>query len=275
MKKLSVVVITFNESLNIGRCLDSVRAVADDILVVDSFSTDDTVEIALDKGARVIQNPWEGYHAQRGFAVKNARFDHILALDADECLSAELAEAIQGIKANWQHPAYKIHRLNKIGDTWIRTTSLYPDYTLRLFDRSAVTFHTVRGHDLVVPEKGATTGYLKAPLLHHDNFNLHHRAHRLNQMSTEGARYYFERGKRTNPLRILFKPLGRFIVEFVLRRGFLGGFYGWAVSVMAAHYVFLREVKLQEMHRLGCSYSQQHWKFDATAGKTDGPKAAF
>ena len=260
MIKLSVVVITFNEAENIGRCLDSVQKVADDILVVDSFSTDATVEIAREKGARVLQNPWEDYHKQRGFAVQHAQYDHVLALDADEFLSEALTEAIENVKADWWHEGYLIHRLNKIGDTWVRYTSWFPDRTLRLFDRRKVTFETLRGHDLVAVAPGGTTGYIRAALMHHSNYNLHDRSHRLNQQSTEAARYYFERGKKGAWLRILLKPLGRFFVEFVLRRGFLGGFYGFAISVTAAHYVFLREIKLKEMHRLGKSYSKDNWQ---------------
>ncbi|MCB0569204.1 MAG: glycosyltransferase family 2 protein [Phaeodactylibacter sp.] len=260
MIKLSVVVITFNEADNIGRCLDSVQKIADDILVVDSFSTDTTVDIAREKGARVIQNPWEDYHKQRGFAVQHAQYDHVLALDADEFLSDALEKAVGQVKGDWQHEGYRIYRMNRIGDTWLHHTSWYPDPTLRLFDRRKVTFETMRGHDLVVVTPGGSTGLVKAPLMHHSNYNLHDRMHRLNQQSTEAARFYFERGRKGSWLRILLKPLGRFLVELVLRRGFLGGFYGFAISVTAAHYVFLRETKLMEMHRLGRSYSKDNWR---------------
>ena len=260
MVKLSVVVITFNEEKNIGRCLDSVRKVADELLVVDSFSSDATVEIARGRGARVLQHPWENYSRQREMAARSALYDHVLALDADEYLSEALEEAILQVKADWRHDGYTIRRRNQIGDTWIKHTSWYPDRKLRLFDRRKVTFLSLRGHDVIGLEPGASSGRIHADLQHHANYNLHDRGHRDNQMSTEAAFFFYRQGKKGSWWRVLLKPPARFFNEYVIRLGILDGFYGFAIARTAAHYVFLREIKLMEMHRLGRPYSMDDWK---------------
>ncbi|MGB0929292.1 MAG: glycosyltransferase family 2 protein, partial [Chitinophagales bacterium] len=128
-------VITFNESANIARCLDSVKNIADEILVVDSYSTDDTVAISESKGARILKHPFEGYIKQRGYAVAKAKFDCILALDADECISKELEESILAVKLDWRYDCYSMNRLNAIGGQWIRYGAWYPDRKMRLFNR--------------------------------------------------------------------------------------------------------------------------------------------
>ncbi len=255
MIQLSVVVITFNESENIERCLHSVAGIADEMLVVDSFSTDDTVARAQALGAKVMLHPFESYNQQRSFAAQQASHDYVLALDADEYLSNTLHEAILKIKKYWKSDTYTFNRLNKIGDTWLRHTSWYPDTKLRLFDRRKVIFTGIGGHDTIKPVPGATTQHLPGELLHHASADLHSRAQQTNNLSTASARYLFEQGKRTNWLRILLKPLARFLVEYILKRGYLAGFYGFMLSKTSAYYVFLREAKLAEMWRLR---SDQH-----------------
>jgi glycosyltransferase involved in cell wall biosynthesis len=250
MIKLSVVVITLNEAANIGRCLDSVQGIADEIVVVDSYSTDDTVALAEARGARVLLHRFESYNQQREHAALAASFDYILALDADEHLSAELRESIAAAKQSWPADAYTFNRLNRIGDTWLRYTSYYPDRKLRLFDRRKVIFTGIGGHDTVVPIDGATQSHLRGDLLHHVNADLDGRTEQVNRLSTATARYYFRQGRKGSWLRIIFKPFFRFLIEYFVRRGFLGGFYGFAVAITAAHYVFLREAKLVEMGRL-------------------------
>ena len=247
MIKLSVVVIALNEAANIDRCLDSVQGIADEIVVVDSYSTDDTVALAEARGARVLFHRFESYNQQREHAARAASSDYVLALDADEYLSAELRESIAAAKQSWLTDTYVFNRLNRIGDTWLW---YHPDRKLRLFDRRKVKFTGIGGHDTVAPVPGATKSNLPGHLLHHVNVDLHDRTAQNNRLSTATARYYYGQGRRGSWLRMLYKPFFRFLIEYFLRRSFLSGFYGFTVAVISAHYVFLREAKLLEMWRL-------------------------
>ena len=134
MIKLSVVIIAFNEERNIARCLQSVKDIADDILVVDSFSSDKTREIALSYGARVIEHGFEGHIQQKNWAITQSKYPHILSLDADEALSDELKKSIIEAKSNWQFYGYNMNRLTNYCGKWVRYCGWYPDKKLRLWD---------------------------------------------------------------------------------------------------------------------------------------------
>ncbi len=225
----------------------SVEGLADEVIVVDSFSTDNTPAIAAGLGARVLQRTWPGYSAQREWACAQAQHDWVLALDADEYLSPELFQAIAKVKTQPVANAYTFNRLNRIGQYWVRYGGWYPDRKLRLFDRRKVRFQDAGGHDSIVPLPGATTAHLDGHLLHHANADLHERVAQVNKLSLDSARYLYANGKRSSWLRMLFKPLWRFVVEYFLRRGFLDGAYGLAIASSSAQYVFWREFKLWEM----------------------------
>ncbi len=249
MPSLSVAVITFNEAANIARCLHSVAGLADEVVVVDSFSTDDTPAIAAELGARVLQRAWPGYAAQREWACTQAQHNLVLALDADEYLSPELFQSIAKVKIQPIADAYTFNRLNRIGDYWVRHGGWYPDRKMRLFDRRKVRFQDAGGHDSIVPLPSATTAHLEGHLLHYANANLHERVAQVNKLSLDSARYLYAQGKRSAWYRILLKPLWRFVAEYLLRRGFLDGAYGLALASSSAQYVFWREFKLWELTR--------------------------
>lgn len=249
MRPLSVVVLTFNEAENIERCLRSVRGLADECLVVDSYSTDETVALAKSLGARTLERPFHSYSDQRAFAAQEATHDLVLALDADEYLSSELQKSVQLAKTEEQAGAYTFNRRNRIGETWLRYTSWYPDRKLRLFDRRCVQFTGIGGHDTIIPETGTKIKHLSGDLLHHTSADIDARMAQVNKLSTASARYQFDHGKKGQLWRLLLKPPIRFFTEFILKRGFLDGFYGYVISRTAAQYVFLREAKLLEMGR--------------------------
>src|SRR5688572_22507686 len=135
MSKLSVVIITFNEENNIARCIDSVNGIADEVVVVDSFSTDKTEEIAKGKGARFIQHTFKGHIEQKNYAKEQAQYDYVLSLDADEALSEELKNSIKQAKTDFAVHGYTMNRLNFYEDKPIKTCGWYPDKKLRLWDR--------------------------------------------------------------------------------------------------------------------------------------------
>lgn len=249
MHALSIVIITFNEAANIERCIRSVEGLADEVLVVDSFSSDETPAIATRLGARVLQRPWPGYAPQREWAARQARHELVLALDADEYLSAELYTSIAAVKLHADADAFLFPRRNRIGTYWVRHGSWYPDKKLRLFFRSKVKFDDAGGHDTVVPLPGCRVSILHGDLMHHANNGIQERLTQVNKLSGDSAGYLFRSGKRTSWARILLKPAVRFSVEYFFRLGFLDGFYGYAIAVSSAQYVFWREYKLMEMHR--------------------------
>lgn len=247
MQPLSVVIITFNEAEQIERCIRSVQTVADEILVVDSFSTDATVEIARSLGAGVIQNKFEGFIQQRSFCIQNTEHDFILALDCDECPDETLTSEIQKIKENPTHDAFLLNRLSSIGDQWIRHGSWHPDWKLRLFFRDKVEMGGMPPHDKIISRKGVTLKKLKGKLLHYSDKTTADRTKTNEKHSTVAAQALFERGKKTNIFRFLFKPAFRFFSDFVLKFGFLDGQMGYFIAKANAQYVYLRETKLRQL----------------------------
>lgn len=249
MVRLSVVVITYNEASNIRRCLQSVADLADEILVVDSFSTDDTVNIAREMGARVLQHPFEGHIQQKRFAIQQAKYDYILSLDADEEVSGTLHDSILQARADWKHDCYFMNRMSNIGRQWIRHGGWYPDRKMRLFDRRQFTVAGVNPHDKFIPIPGASTAHLRGDLLHHTNADINSRVQTINNFSNLAAQAFAEQGRQGSWFRLLFKPAWRFFQEYFLKLGFLDGFYGYVIARTSAQYVFLRESKLMEMQK--------------------------
>ncbi|HKK73798.1 MAG TPA: glycosyltransferase family 2 protein [Saprospiraceae bacterium] len=248
-EKISLVVITYNEAQNIARCLDSARAVVDEMLVVDSFSEDDTVAIAERKGARVLQHAFAGYIEQKRYAIEQARYERVLLLDADEALDEQLQNSIQTVRGDWTHACYTMNRMSTLGDRWIRYGAWYPDRKMRLFERRQYQIVGINPHDKFVPRPGVAPLHLRGDILHYTNDGLEDRIATINKFSTVAAAAFAKKGKRGHLLRVLFKPGLRFFAEFVLKRGFLDGFYGYFIAKTSAQYVFLREVKLLELQR--------------------------
>ena len=257
MVKISLVVITFNEAQNIRRCLESANGIADEILIVDSISTDETTVIASSLGARVIAQPFLGYVGQKRYAIAQAIYPIVLSLDADEALSETLRQSILDAKANWKCDCYTMNRLSQIGGRWIRHGGWYPDRKMRLFDREKYEITGIDPHDKFVPSPGARSGHLKGDILHYTNADINSRVHTINRFSTVAAQAFYDRGKRGSWPRLLFKPLFRFFVEYFLRLGFLDGFYGFMIAKTSAQYVFLREGKLLEIQKSKVAISQR------------------
>ncbi|PHI21344.1 glycosyl transferase [Lewinellaceae bacterium SD302] len=244
MIKLSVVIITLNEAENLPRCLASVEGLADEILVVDSLSTDDTVKIAAAAGARVIEQAFLGHREQKAFAIENAANNCVLSLDADEALSDELKESIGAAKQNWTHDGYYVNRLNRLNGIWIRHGGWYPDRKMRLFDRRKYRMGGTNPHDRFDPTPASRTTRLAGDLLHYTNDDLDSRIVTINKFSSIAAQAFFDEGKRGNWWRVLVKPTGRFVSEFWLKSGWRDGYYGYYIAKTSAQYVWLREMKL-------------------------------
>jgi glycosyltransferase involved in cell wall biosynthesis len=247
MPKISVVIITYNEERNIERCLRSVLGVADDIVIVDSFSTDHTEEICLRYGARFIRNKFEGHIEQKNFAISQSSYPHILSLDADEALSAELRASILKVKENWKYDGYIFNRLTNYCGKWIRHASWYPARKLRLFDSSKGKWGGMNPHDKYILEKGSSIGFLSGDLLHFSYYSIREHIDQINKFSDILARSYLARGNRASYFTIIFHPFWRGFRDYILKAGFLDGFFGLVISVNSAHETFLKYSKLRRL----------------------------
>jgi glycosyltransferase involved in cell wall biosynthesis len=247
--RISAVIITYNEERNIRRCLESLSGVADEILVVDSYSDDRTEEICREFGARFIRHRFLGHIEQKNWAILQASTPFILSLDADEALSDELKASILKVKADWTHDGYYFNRLTNYCGKWIRHTSWYPARKLRLWDSRKGKWGGFNPHDRFFLNKGATRQFLKGDILHFSYYSVAEHLDQVNSFSTIIARSYFNRGRRVYISTIILHPLWRFLKDFLLRRGFMDGYYGFIVSVNSAHEVFLKYVKLRNIYK--------------------------
>lgn len=247
--KLSVVIITYNEEHNIERCLRSVKDVADEIVVVDSFSEDRTEEICRTYGVRFLQHPFAGYIEQKNYALKQATYDHVLALDADEALSPELCRSILQVKENWTADGYYFSRLNNYCGKWIRYSGWYPSRKLRLFDRRKGLWGGTNPHDRFILQKGAVKKFLPGNLLHYSYYSIREHVAQSNRFTDIIAQSFFQRGKTVSWFTIMFHPFWRGFRDFFLRGGFLDGFYGMVICGISSYETFLKYVKLRQLYR--------------------------
>ena len=247
--KISAVVITFNEERNIKRCLESLVGVADEIVVVDSYSTDRTEEICRSFNARFIKHRFKGHIQQKNWAILQASSPYILSLDADEALSDNLRTSILRAKENWTHDGYYFNRLTNYCGKWIRHTTWYPSRKLRLWDARKGSWGGFNPHDRFYLKPGASKHLLKGDLLHYSYYSISEHLAQINSFSSILAQSYYQRGRRVNMFTIMFRPLWRFINDFLLRAGFMDGYYGFVVSVNSAHEVFLKYVKLKSIYK--------------------------
>src|SRR5436190_6680052 len=245
MHPLTVTIITLNEAAHVAAAIDS-ASFADEILVVDSGSTDGTTDIARGKGVHVLTREWTGYVDQKNYAAAQASHDWIFSLDADERIPQALAQEIAGVLAS--DPAVHAYRVPRVTfhlGRWIRTTDFYPDYQTRLYDRRHARWEGKYVHESVRAD--GASGQLKNDLEHYSFAHLRDQIARINQYSTLSARQMYEAGRRTGPVEILVHPPAAFLRNYVLRRGFLDGTAGLTISLMNAWSVGLKFMKLWEL----------------------------
>ncbi len=247
--KLSVVVITFNEEKNLARCLESVCEIADEILVVDSFSQDKTGEIALSYGARFLQHPFEGHIEQKNWAAGQAENPFILSLDADECLDAVLSEEVRKAKESWPAGGYLMNRLTNYCGHWVRHCGWYPDTKLRLWDRRLGRWAGYNPHDkFEMNNPGEKLIHLKGNILHYSYYSLGDHYRQVEYFSGISANVLFKRGKRANLIKIYLSPVVKFLNVLFFRLGFLDGISGYRIARISAFGVYLKYKKLQALY---------------------------
>ncbi len=246
MPKLTVTVITRDEAANILAALDSV-AWADELVVVDSGSTDETVALARQRTDRVLVREWSGYSAQKNFAAEQASHDWILSLDADERVTPALADEIRALLDG--QPAargYAIPRVSFYLGKWIRTTDWYPDHQLRLYDRRAASWAGDVHEGVRV---AGAVGRLRAELQHTPYSDISHHLQTIDRYTTLAARQLQERGRTVGMAGLAARPLGAFLRNYLARGGWRDGSVGFVVSILNSYYVFLKFAKLWELGR--------------------------
>jgi len=249
MPKLSAVIITYNEHKNIRRCLESILDIVDDITIVDSYSTDETEEICREYNVTFIRHPFEGHIEQKNWAISQAKYPHILSLDADEVISDPLKKSILDAKNNWKYDGYYFNRLTNYCGKWIRHSSWYPSRKLRLWDSQKGNWGGMNPHDRFILDKGATKKFLKGDLLHYSYYSITEHIQQINKFSDIVARSFYKEGRRASYFNILFHPLWRLFRDYVIKLGFLDGFYGMVISVNSAHETFLKYSKLRRIYK--------------------------
>jgi glycosyltransferase involved in cell wall biosynthesis len=242
---VTVTIITLNESRHIAAAIDS-TAWADEILVVDSGSTDDTVSIATAKGVRVMSRTWPGYVDQKNYAASVASHDWIFSLDADERVTPPLAAEVRTIvDGNSTARAFRVPRVTFHLGRWVRTTDFYPDYQTRLYDRRAARWQGKYVHESVVAD--GPVGQLTNELQHYSYRDLSDHLDRINQYSTLAARQMHESGRRATPIDLLLHPPAAFLRNYLVRGGFADGMAGLTISLVNAYSVLLKFAKLWEL----------------------------
>lgn len=249
MPRISAVVIAHNEANSIARTLTSL-ACADELVVVDSGSTDSTRDVATSLGARVLSHPWQGYAAQKNYGVKQAEHDWILSLDADEELDAQAQAAVRAWKASGARPGvagYRFARRAHFLGRWIRHGGWYPDYKVRLFDRRRGRWEGAYVHE-TVELTGPVEGF-PGEILHYTCDSLDEFQERIERYADLGAGELFARRARPGPLLRLVAPPWRFVHTYFLRLGFLDGYPGFLIARMEARYVREKLAKVARLYR--------------------------
>jgi glycosyltransferase involved in cell wall biosynthesis len=248
MVKISAVIIAFNEAQDIGRCLESVSGIADEVLVLDSFSTDATESICRRYGARFEQHAFDGYVAQKNRALKMATFDHILSLDADEALSEEAREEVLALKSAWTHDGHIFIRKNNYCGHWMRHTSWYPDRKLRLFDRRKAEWTGLDPHDYILMKPGSAVERRKGVILHWAVASKEEQRRKTESFARISARFYFDHGIRPGLGSAVFHSVWRWFREYCVLLGFLDGRAGWQVAGFSALYVWKKYSYLRQLY---------------------------
>ncbi len=248
MTPLSAVLIAHNEERNLPAALESV-SFCDEIVVMDSGSTDRTREVAQAAGARVLRNePWPGFVAQRNLAKDAARHDWILAVDADERVTPELRAEIEAVRASgFDRAGYRIPRLAFYLGRWIRGTDWYPDAQLRLFDRTRGRWQGGLIHESVRVE--GPVGRLRSELQHYPYDDIAHHLRKIDSYTTLWAREAWQAGRRAGSAEVLGAPAWAFLRNYVLKGGFRLGEVGLTVSLLNTHYTHAKLAKLRELMR--------------------------
>ena len=243
---ISAIVLTRDEERNIARCLSSLDFCRE-IIVIDSGSTDRTMDIARNFTSKVFEHKFEGYGRQRNWGIQQCSCDWILVLDADEQVSPELKNEIINLQPAEIVKGYYINRITQYMGRWIKHSGWYPQYVLRLFDRRCAAYNQAAVHESV--EIDALTAKLQSPIQHYSYRDLSHHLRKIDDYTNKRAAERYAEGRRFNLAKAILAPPGEFLKKYLLKRGILDGIPGLIVAVTSAYYVFLKQAKLYEYQK--------------------------
>lgn len=250
MEKISATIITFNEEKNIERCLKSLELVADEIIVVDSFSTDKTKEICQKlniKNLTFLENKFEGHIQQKNFAKSFSKYKYTISLDADEKLSDSLIKEIIYLKKNeFKYNAYSFNRLTSYNGKWIKHCGWYPDKKVRLFNNKLFNWGGENPHDKIITN-GDLVKHIPKDILHYSYHSISEHIIQTDKFTTIAARNDFKKGLKSSYFKIYTRPFFKFIRDYIFKRGFLDGRYGLVVCFINSLYPLLKYSKLKDL----------------------------
>lgn len=249
--QISGVIISFNEEKHIEKCVRSLQTVTDEIIVVDSFSTDGTKVICSRLGVRFIEHVFEGYVAQKNYALAQASFDMVLSLDADEYLSEELQSSIRDVRNHTENSdCYIFNRLNNYCGKTLRHGEAYPDRRIRLWDRRKGMWGGTDPHDHVVMKEGSVRR-LQGDIMHFPYTYVDEHFEKILRFSEIAAKAKYKQGAKSNMVKILFSPLIRFFKGYLFQLGFLDGYYGFVFCTVGSMGTWLKYMRLREYNKRG------------------------
>lgn len=248
--QLSAVIITFNEERNIARCIESLLPVADEIVVVDSFSKDRTRAICESYGVRFIEHVFEGHIQQKNWAKDQATFDYVLSLDADEALDETLRNSILEVKKMAGHEAYQMNRLTNYCGKWIHHCGWYPDTKLRLWKKDAGAWGGDNPHDKFdLFDSSKIIKHLKGDILHYSYYTREDHYKQVEYFTNILSKAQFERGKKAPLLIMWMSPIVKFIKDYIIKLGVLDGKAGFTISRISAYATYLKYKKLRKLYK--------------------------
>ena len=248
MPKISATIITLNEEINIERCIRSLYGIADEIVVIDSGSSDSTLEISKKMGARIVSNPFEGHIQQKNFAITQTLNNWIISLDADEALSDKLKTSILEVKKNLVGTGYEFNRLTNYCGKWIKHCGWYPDRKIRLFKKHKGKWGGNNPHDkyLLAAKKAI---HLKGDILHYTVYSVSEFKEQTIKFADISAQSLFSLGKKSNWFKIIGKTIFKFIRNYFLKLGFLDGVAGFQICKLSAIGTYLKYHKLLQLQK--------------------------
>jgi glycosyltransferase involved in cell wall biosynthesis len=247
--KLSAVIITFNEERNIQRCIESLLPVADEIIVVDSFSTDRTEEICKLYGIKFFQNVFEGHIEQKNIALLKANHEWILSVDADEALSETLQKAIKKSLEAPQFDAYSMNRLTNYCGKWVKYCGWYPDTKVRLVKKNKAHWTGTNPHDKLELKEKSQVGSLQGDLLHYSYYTKEDHFKQIEYFGIISAKELFLKGKKISVFLLYLKVVNQFFKSFFVKLGFLDGKTGWNISKRSAYATLRKYQILRKMYQ--------------------------
>ncbi len=245
---ISAAIICFNEERNIDRCLSSLVDVADEIVVVDSFSTDRTKEICLSYGVRFVEHKFNGHIQQKNYALSQTTHNMVISLDADEALTPELKASILEFKSHPKGAVCEMNRLTNYCGSWVRHCGWYPDTKVRLFDKTLCKWGGVNPHDKVIVPAQLEVNHLKGDLLHYSYYTRDDHYRQIEYFSKIAATELYNQGKNVSFVVVVIKVIAQFVKSFLLKVGFLDGRTGWTISRLSAYATFRKYSNLRKLN---------------------------